>query len=114
MLRYCTSHPSQMQKSEKIVGDPDARSRVIALHCFVNMGPVGEQGTRKKTQKRDVMRALDYWVLMKDWRKTYRGTIGTADGPIYGQRVESTSDSLLARIIDRAALDKAKKFWLLT
>lgn len=112
VLRYCTKHPADLQISSLVENSPELKKKIVALHCFINMGHVGEQGVRKKEQKREVMYKLDYWVLKKNWLADLPPAHQTASTPIYSTSM-SSSDSSLGKLVDHDALSKTKKLWLL-
>lgn len=76
VLRYCTKTPNQMNLHSDI--NVTVREQLLALHCFVNFGPLGEQGTKKKDAKLEVMLKLDYFVLKNDWDRVLSKAIASS------------------------------------
>jgi hypothetical protein len=101
----------------------DESQQITALHCFVESGPYGEQGTRKKMIKEDVMESLNYWILTKHFRsKSFEREVhytipgydyhgGEEVGAIYNLSAASTI-TFLTRAVDNIAYERMKTVWL--
>lgn len=70
-LRYCNEAQEMrhdwIERLRVKETTPGLLDDVAVLHCFVEAGPLGEQGKKKKDLKVNVMHALNIWVLKESW-----------------------------------------------
>jgi hypothetical protein len=118
-LRYC----NQPKKSDidwiaflkPVDMLPSEFQQVVALHCFVDTGPAGEQGLRKREMKKDIALALNYWVLKEGWAgSSYIRKRNASDvGDILNPRESCFNQpDCFNELIDTQLLETTRQIWV--
>jgi hypothetical protein len=117
VLRYCNKHLGNKGVTWRSRLKPADltglnRSQIMALHCFLNTGPLKEQGSDKRQIKVEVMSLLKMWVVKYSLSKPKGRLAPEVSMGNFSLTDYARNHEFVEKVGDIRALNEMKRVWM--